>query len=67
MWKALLIAGILAGGTTALSSFFVGYDRAGNYYLQQIKEKRKSVRTGSPYYRSGYHGSPMSRGLRGGK
>ncbi len=67
MWKAIVIAGMLAGGAAALSSFFVGYDRAGSYYLQQVKEKRKSVRTGSAYYRAGYRGGSMSRGMRGGK
>lgn len=62
MIRSVLILALLLGGVFALSSLFVGYDRAGNYYIGQQKKKRKSIRVGSPYYR--HYGS---RGFRAGK
>jgi hypothetical protein len=62
MFRTILIVVILLGGVFALSSYFIGYDSAGNYYIGQQKKKRKSIRVGSPYYR--HYGS---RGFRAGK
>jgi hypothetical protein len=63
MLRTILVVVILLGGVFALSSYFIGYDRAGNYYIGQQKKKRKSIRVGSPYYNRHYG----SRGFRAGK
>lgn len=64
-WLRTIAASVLLmGGAAVLSAQYVGYDRAGKDYIQKQREKRKSVRVGSPYYG---HTPYASRGFRGGK
>ncbi len=63
MIRSLIIALLLSGGVFAMSTWFVGYPRAGMRYITAQKEQRRSVRPGSHYY-GGHYGA---RGFRGGK
>lgn len=53
MLRSLIISVVLVGGGFGLSHFLIGYDKAGTSYLKQLREKRKSISVGSPYYRPG--------------
>ena len=62
MIKSIAMALVLLSGGFALSHFYVGYPRAGKYYISKHREQRKSLRMGS-----GYYGTRMGSGsFRGG-
>ena len=63
MIRSLIIAVLLLSGSFLLSKFFVGYPRAGTYYIKEHREMRKSVRHGSAVY----YGRIGGGGFRGGK
>mgnify|MGYP001036217353 CR=1 FL=1 len=67
MIRTLVVALVLLGGGYALSHYMVGYDRAGTYYLQKMREQRKSLRVGSAYHPAMRTGGPLSGGMRAGK
>ena len=64
MWKTALTAVIAMAAASAVSFSNAGYDHAGKYYLQKMKEERKSIRSGSSTY---HYGRPLSGGLHSGK
>ncbi|TAL35133.1 MAG: hypothetical protein EPN93_11125 [Spirochaetes bacterium] len=67
MIRSLIVGLVLLGGGFALSNYLVGYDRAGTYYMQRMREQRKSLRVGSTYYPGMRTGGPVSGGMRSGK
>jgi len=64
MIRTAIITLVIFSGGFLMSNFYVGYPRAGKYYIAKHREKRKSLRTGSSYY-GAYYGSRSFRG--GGK
>ena len=63
MIRSIVIVILVVCGAFALTYNFIGYDKAGRYYLGKQKSVRKSVRVGTPYF----YGRPGGRGFRGGK
>lgn len=63
MWRAIVVVVLMLGGLYWLSSQFIGYNRAGNYYIGKQRKERKSVRVGS----AGYYGYGRTGGYRTGK
>ncbi|HOS41310.1 MAG TPA: hypothetical protein PLG31_16375 [Spirochaetota bacterium] len=58
-----MVVVLALGGVYWMSSQFVGYNRAGNYYIGKQRTERKSVRVGS----AGYYGRGRPGGIRTGK
>lgn len=56
MIRPVIIAALIITGAYFLTSYKIGYNRAGSEYVKKISEERKSIRSGSGYY------TPVSRG-----
>ncbi len=56
MIRPVIISALILSGAFLLTSYKIGYNRAGSDYVKKISEERKSIRAGSGYY------TPVSRG-----
>ncbi len=61
-----MVSVFIMGGSILLSEYYIGYDRAGNYYMTKMREKRKSLQPVSRDYFREYPDG-ISRRLRPGK
>lgn len=64
MIRSIIAVLFFITGGFLLSFFFIGYPRAGAYYINSHKQERKTIRPGGYHYYGSHIGS---RGFRGGK